>query len=53
MEGFKYVFLLPLQMLVGLPEGVSEMHTPSLQLLWVVGCHVGKFSEDVEVCGVS
>lgn len=37
----------------GLPEGVSEMDTPSLELLRVVGGHVGEFSEDVEVCGVS
>lgn len=36
-----------------LPEGVSEVHTPSLQLLWVVGRHVGELSEDVEVRGVS
>lgn len=37
----------------GLPEGVSEVNTPSLQLLRVVGRHVGEFSEDVEVRGVS
>ncbi|TNN50760.1 hypothetical protein EYF80_039025 [Liparis tanakae] len=39
----------------GLSERVPEMHTPSLQLLRVVGRHVGKFSEDVETvthCGV-
>lgn len=46
--------LAPLQMFIGgLPERVSEMYTPSFQLLRVVGCHVGKFSEDVEVCSVS
>lgn len=38
---------------VELPEGVSEVHTPSLQLLRVVGRHVGELSEDVEVRGVS
>lgn len=37
----------------GLPEGVSEVNTPSFELLWVVGGHVGELSEDVEVCGVS
>lgn len=37
----------------GLPEGVSEVNAPSLELLRVVGGHVGEFSEDVEVCGVS
>lgn len=37
----------------GLPEGVSEMYTPPLQLLWVVGGHVRKLSEDVQVSSVS
>ena len=36
-----------------LPEGVSEVHAPSLQLLGIVRGHVGKFSEDVQVRGVS
>lgn len=47
---FKYVTVfLP----GGLPEGVPEVHTPSFQLLRVVGRHVGKLPEDVKVCGVS
>lgn len=41
------------QMLGRLPEGVAEVHTPSFQLFWVMGCHVGKFSKDVKVRGVS
>lgn len=44
---------VPLWTQGGLPEGVSEVNTPSLQLLRVVGRHVGEFSEDVEVRGVS
>lgn len=36
-----------------LPEGVSEVHTPPIQLLGVVRRHVGKLPEDVEVRGVS
>lgn len=48
---FKY--FLPLSTLEGLPEGVSEVQTPSFQLFWVVGSHVRKFSEDVKVRGVS
>lgn len=50
---FKYYVFCPLQTLGGLPEGVSEVHTPPFQLLWVVWCHVGKFPEDVKVCGVT
>lgn len=57
MEGglcaFQVWGVAPLQMLGGLPEGVPEVHTPSLQLLWVVGRHVGELSEDVQVGGVS
>lgn len=37
----------------GLPEGVSEVHTPPFQLFGVVRRHVGKLPEDVEVRGVS
>lgn len=48
---FQVNVFVPLQ--AELPEGVSEVHTPSLQLLWVVGRHVGELSEDVEVRGVS
>lgn len=49
---FKYN-LVALRVFSGLPEGVSEVHAPTLQLLWVVGRHVGKLPEDVKVCGVS
>lgn len=49
---FKYMMLF-LPRRLGLPEGVSKVHAPSFQLLWVVGGHVGKFSEDVKVRGVS
>lgn len=38
---------------LSLPEGVSEVHAPPLQLLGVVRRHVGKLPEDVEVRGVS
>lgn len=38
--------------LVLLPEGVSEVHTPPLQLLGVVRRHVGELPEDVQVGGV-
>lgn len=34
------------------PEGVAEVHAPAFQLLGVVGRHVGKLPEDVEVRGV-
>lgn len=37
----------------GSPEGVPEVHAPPLQLLGVVGRHVGKLPEDVQVGGVS
>lgn len=37
----------------GLPEGVSEVDAPSLELLGVVRGHVGEFPEDVQVRGVS
>lgn len=50
---FQVCELVGAQTVGGLPEGVSEVHAPPFQLLGVVGRHVGKLPEDVEICGVS
>lgn len=53
-SGRKIALLKAVMSSVGrLPEGVPEVNAPSFQLFRVVGGHVGKFSKDVQVGGVT
>lgn len=36
-----------------LPEGVPEVNAPPFQLFRIVGCHMGKLAENIQVCGVT
>lgn len=48
----QYLHLL-LTDIMRLPEGVTEVNAPPFQLLRIVGGHVGKLTENIQVRGVT
>lgn len=44
---------LLMDIMMQLPEGVTEVNAPPFQLLRIVGCHMGKLTENIQVCGVT